>query len=107
LRKLLPGPVTLVFERSSQLPKVFNPDYTTVGVRIPDHDFVRSLMTRLDDVPLAQTSANISSVPKSPLSIEDFKDLWPELDLIIDDGFITHSDGSVYHEVQELQPKKS
>uniref|UniRef100_A0A915Q3U3 Threonylcarbamoyl-AMP synthase n=1 Tax=Setaria digitata TaxID=48799 RepID=A0A915Q3U3_9BILA len=98
LRELLPGPVTLIFERSAGLPRTFNPEHRTVGIRIPDHDFVRSLMTRLDDVPLAQTSANISSVQNSPVSVEDFKDLWPELDLIIDDGVITRPDGTVNYD---------
>lgn len=41
-----------------------------MGVRIPNHDFVRSLMTRLDDIPLAQTSANISSIRNNPVCIE-------------------------------------
>ncbi|KAK6105954.1 Telomere recombination family protein [Brugia pahangi] len=98
LRTLLPGPVTLIFERSTSLPSIFNPEHGTVGIRIPDHDFVRSLMTRLDDVPLAQTSANISNDQSSPVCIEDFKDLWPELDLIIDDGIVLHRDGNVNRE---------
>ncbi|OZC12383.1 Sua5/YciO/YrdC/YwlC family protein [Onchocerca flexuosa] len=88
LRRLLPGPVTLIFERSILLPSTFNPEHGTVGIRIPDHDFVRSLITRLDDVPLAQTSANISNDQINPVCIEDFKDLWSELDLIIDDGVL-------------------
>uniref|UniRef100_A0A0R3RPE9 Threonylcarbamoyl-AMP synthase n=1 Tax=Elaeophora elaphi TaxID=1147741 RepID=A0A0R3RPE9_9BILA len=98
LRTLLPGPVTLIFERSTFLPTTFNPKHGTVGIRIPDHDFVRSLMTRLDDVPLAQTSANISNEQNNPVCIEDFKDLWPELDLIIDDGSVLRPDGKVSHE---------
>ncbi|EFO23839.1 yrdC domain-containing protein [Loa loa] len=98
LRTLLPGPVTLIFERSTFLPRIFNPEHGTVGIRIPDHDFVRSLMTRLDDVPLAQTSANISNNQNNPICIEDFKDLWSELDLIIDGGVILRPDGKVNHE---------
>ncbi|CAG9534917.1 unnamed protein product [Cercopithifilaria johnstoni] len=98
LKTLLPGPVTLIFERSASLPSTFNPKHGTVGIRIPDHDFVRSLMIRLDDVPLAQTSANISNDQNNPACIEDFKDLWPELDLIIDDGTVLRPDGKVNHE---------
>lgn len=30
--------------------------------------------------------------------LQDFKDLWPELDLIVDDGVITRSDGTVSYE---------
>lgn len=65
----MPGPVTLVCERSAFLPSTFNPDHGTVGIRIPEHEFVRSLLTRLD-VPLAQTSANISNSQENPVCIE-------------------------------------
>lgn len=62
--------MTLIFERSNYLPNTFNPEHRTVGIRIPDHDFVRSLMTHLNDVPLAQTSANISNDQNNPACIE-------------------------------------
>ncbi|KAM3720678.1 Threonylcarbamoyl-AMP synthase [Dirofilaria immitis] len=98
LKKLLPGPVTLIFERSTLLPSTFNPEHATVGIRIPNHDFVRSLLIRLNDVPLAQTSANISNDQNNPVCIEDFKDLWPELDLIIDGDSLKGRDGRVNYE---------
>lgn len=70
LRRLLPGPVTLIFERSPLLPPAFNRGHRTVGIRVPDHHFVRSLITRLGDEPLAQTSANISGQSIGPVSVE-------------------------------------
>ncbi|NXL82843.1 YRDC protein, partial [Leptocoma aspasia] len=60
LRDLLPGPVTLVLERSEELNKDLNPFTSLVGVRIPDHPFMRDL-ARACSGPLALTSANISS----------------------------------------------
>lgn len=86
LSDLLPGPVTLVFQRSEalnpdlnpftsvwvlskirQLEKIFNSNCEIspcspqlVGVRIPDHNFMRRLC-QLCGEPLALTSANISS----------------------------------------------
>ena len=35
--------VTLVFNRSEQLNNKLNPDTDLVGVRIPDHDFLREV----------------------------------------------------------------
>ncbi|XP_064491121.1 threonylcarbamoyl-AMP synthase isoform X2 [Pseudopipra pipra] len=60
LRDLLPGPVTLVLQRSEELNKDLNPFTSLVGVRIPDHSFMRDL-ARACSGPLALTSANISS----------------------------------------------
>ncbi|XP_017683749.1 PREDICTED: LOW QUALITY PROTEIN: yrdC domain-containing protein, mitochondrial [Lepidothrix coronata] len=84
LRDLLPGPVTLVLQRSEELNKDLNPFTSLVGVRIPDHSFMRDL-ARACSGPLALTSANISS-QGSTLTVSEFQDLWPQLSLIIDGG---------------------
>ncbi|KAM9319424.1 threonylcarbamoyl-AMP synthase [Gastrophryne carolinensis] len=84
LRDLLPGPVTLVMERSDGLNKELNPYTPLVGVRIPDHAFIRQL-AQICSEPLALTSANISS-QESTLTVEEFKDLWPMLSLVVDGG---------------------
>lgn len=60
LAELLPGPVTLVFDRSELLPECVNPTARTVGVRIPDYDFIVRLAEKLGQ-PIALTSANVSS----------------------------------------------
>ncbi|XP_072741412.1 threonylcarbamoyl-AMP synthase [Ciconia boyciana] len=84
LRDLLPGPVTLVLRRSEELNKDLNPFTSLVGVRIPNHPFIRDL-ARACSGPLALTSANISS-QASTLTVSEFQDLWPQLSLIIDGG---------------------
>ncbi|GAB1606961.1 yrdC domain-containing protein, mitochondrial-like [Argonauta hians] len=84
LEDLLPGPVTLVFERSKDLNQYLNPDTNYVGIRIPDNEFIRGLAKHVDG-PIALTSANISN-QQSALSIKEFENLWPELDLVCDGG---------------------
>ncbi|XP_058712382.1 threonylcarbamoyl-AMP synthase [Poecile atricapillus] len=84
LRDLLPGPVTLVLQRSEELNKDLNPFTSLVGVRIPNHPFMRDL-ARACPGPLALTSANISS-QGSTLTVLEFQDLWPQLSLVIDGG---------------------
>lgn len=64
LNSLLPGPFTLVFNRSSSLPSHVNPDTPLVGVRIPDHDLTRAICRSLR-APIALTSANQSSKPSA------------------------------------------
>ncbi|XP_075029969.1 threonylcarbamoyl-AMP synthase [Calonectris borealis] len=84
LRDLLPGPVTLVLKRSEELNKDLNPFTSLVGVRVPNHPFIREL-ARACSGPLALTSANISC-QASTLTVSEFQDLWPQLSLIIDGG---------------------
>ncbi|XP_015230309.1 PREDICTED: yrdC domain-containing protein, mitochondrial [Cyprinodon variegatus] len=84
LRDLLPGPVTLVLERSEELNRNLNPFTSLVGVRIPDHPFMRSLCQMCEE-PLALTSANISS-QTSTLVVQEFEELWSKLAVVVDGG---------------------
>jgi len=68
LHDLLPGPVTLVFKRTIELNSGLNEGNERVGIRIPDHPFVRQVALACKE-PLALTSANKSS-GMSTLKIE-------------------------------------
>ncbi|XP_026227039.1 yrdC domain-containing protein, mitochondrial [Anabas testudineus] len=84
LGDLLPGPVTLVFERSDVLNADLNPFTSLVGVRIPGHAFMRRLCQMCGE-PLALTSANISS-QTSTVEVHEFQELWPKLAVVVDGG---------------------
>ncbi|XP_046847814.1 yrdC domain-containing protein, mitochondrial-like isoform X2 [Xenia sp. Carnegie-2017] len=84
LSHLLPGAVTLVFERQPELNKELNPYTTLVGIRIPDNAFIRELALHCD-APLALTSANKSST-KSSLDVKEFENLWEHLAIVFDGG---------------------
>lgn len=62
LEKVWPGPVTVVFHHKEKLPRVLTGGKETIGIRIPNHPFLLDLLVRLD-IPLAQTSANLSGAP--------------------------------------------
>ncbi|OQR74798.1 yrdC domain-containing protein [Tropilaelaps mercedesae] len=84
LEELFPGPVTLIFNRSHLLNPELNPDTSLVGVRIPASVYIRMLCMAVGG-PLALTSANVSSAG-STLCVEEFADMWPQLDLVVDAG---------------------
>lgn len=87
---LLPGPVTLMFERHSSLPLYFNPHVNNVAIRIPNCPWIIELARRLQE-PLALTSANISN-ELSTISIDEFQPLWSEVDLVVDGGTLASND---------------
>lgn len=80
LQDLLPGPVTLIFERLPTIPSYVNPSTSLVGFRIPNHQFLRELCSKYRQ-PLALTSANVSN-GLSTLDIDEFSDIWSEIDII-------------------------
>lgn len=102
LKALLPGPVTVLLPRrvdNDPLSPLLNPGASLVGVRVPDHGFVQSLIALLSqsDVhdsaighPVVLTSANLSG-DISALTIQEFSSFWSSLDLIVDGGPIVNA----------------
>ncbi|GLJ30066.1 hypothetical protein SUGI_0594560 [Cryptomeria japonica] len=86
LQCLLPGPVTLVLDRGQEslLEKSLNPGIDTIGIRIPECDFIRMIAQDFGSA-LALTSANQSG-HSSTVCIEEFKQLWQECAYIFDGG---------------------
>ena len=89
LSELLPGAVTVMFQRNDNLNAHLNPDHNLVGIRVPDYSFVRELCHLTG--PIALTSANISS-QTSCLNIEEFRSLWPSVDAVFNGGQLGHID---------------
>jgi L-threonylcarbamoyladenylate synthase len=75
-RTFWPGPLTIVLPRRDAR--------GTLGVRCPDHDFVRSLAARVG--PLAVTSANRHGVPTPRSASEAAASLAGDVALVIDGG---------------------
>ncbi|KAA0036981.1 yrdC domain-containing protein [Cucumis melo var. makuwa] len=88
LDSLLPGPVTVVLKRgeSSVLDKSLNPGLDSIGVRVPDADFIR-LISRRSETALALTSANLSGQPSS-VCVNDFENLWQHCAYVYDGGVL-------------------
>ncbi len=94
MKRLLPGPYTFVLEASRQVPKILQTKRRTVGIRVPDHPIVLTLVGLLGH-PIISTSASLPDGPveSDPYEIEDrFK---PHLALVIDAGIILPAPSSI------------
>ena len=78
-----PGPLTAVVRRRADAELYLGADATTIGLRCPDHPFVRRLA--LDLGPLAATSANRTGEP-TPASAAEVALVFPDVALVVDDG---------------------
>jgi len=92
MEELLPGPVTVVLERTKELNPELNPNTKLVGVRVPDQPFIRELV-RSCSQPIALTSANKSG-KQSPIKTEEFRELWDQLAAVFDAGNLSESESS-------------
>ncbi|KAI4334408.1 hypothetical protein L6164_019106 [Bauhinia variegata] len=88
LDSLLPGPVTVVLRRgeSSVLERSLNPGFDSIGVRVPDCNFIR-VIARGAGTALALTSANLSG-QSSSVSVKDFENLWEHSAFVYDGGVL-------------------
>jgi L-threonylcarbamoyladenylate synthase len=81
--RFLPGPVTVLLERTGRVPDVLVSGRDRVGVRVPDHDVARTLARRTG--PITATSANRSG-EGSARRIEEIDPSIRDRAVVIDDG---------------------
>ena len=78
-----PGALTIIFNKSSMVPDVLTP-YPTVGVRMPDHPWLLSLLIEVG--PMAVTSANITGHKDSTNAHEALIQLKNRIPIIVNGG---------------------
>lgn len=87
IRQLTPGPYTFVLPATSLVPRMARPQQKTIGVRIPDHPFVRALLEALDE-PLLSSSLILPDQEDEILDSEDLYDaVHGQVDLFVDAGY--------------------
>ncbi len=88
MKKVLPGPFTLILEASSKVSKILETNKKTVGVRIPDNNIPRMIVETLGN-PIITSSIRdedkIVEYTTDPELIYD--DLKNEIDIFIDGGY--------------------
>jgi L-threonylcarbamoyladenylate synthase len=85
IKKFWPGPLTLIFKRSSLVPKVTVAGLDTVAIRMPKHKVALELI-RQSRCPIAAPSANLAGKPSPTTAQHVYQDLNGRIDAIIDGG---------------------
>lgn len=90
--KLTPGALTLILDKEECLPAYVNNGFDTIGVRIPNDQFILDLIHFVKK-PLLVTSANRSNQPTGTTLMEVLNQIPNEIDLIVegDCGSLTSS----------------
>lgn len=80
-----PGPLTLIFSKSTRVPDAVTAGRETVAVRMPRNNVAQALI-RASGVPIAAPSANLSARPSGTTGAHVFQDLEGTIDLVLDAG---------------------
>lgn len=82
MNKFWPGPLTIVLNKSTEIPCIVTAGLDTVAVRMPSNK-IASLLIKECGFPIAAPSANTSSKPSSTHSDHVFEDLNGKIPIII------------------------
>jgi L-threonylcarbamoyladenylate synthase len=80
-----PGPLTLVFKRSKNVPDLTVAGLSTIAIRMPQHPVALALI-RESKCPIAAPSANLAGKPSPTSANHVFNDLNGRIDAILDGG---------------------
>ncbi len=96
MKKTLPGPFTFVLKAGSNVPKIFQSNKKTVGIRVPDNNIPRQIVKELGN-PIITTSIKdddtlIEYTTDPELIYEKFSET---VDAVIDGGYGDNSPSTV------------
>lgn len=80
-----PGPLTMIFQKTDQIPLAVTAGLSTVAVRFPSHRVAQALI-RAAGMPLAAPSANPSGRPSPTTANHVYTDLCGKIPAILDGG---------------------
>lgn len=79
-------PLTLILPEARGVAANLVPEEGTLGIRVPEHDFCRAVIRRLNR-PLVSTSANVSGRPAPATPSEIAAEITSAVDLVVDPAF--------------------
>lgn len=85
MERFWPGPLTIIFRKSSIVPDIITGGLDTVAIRMPNHSIALELIGSSDG-PIAAPSANISGRPSPTSAKHVIEDMMGKVDMIIDGG---------------------
>lgn len=82
IKQFMPGMITLIFKKKESVEDMMTNGKTTIGIRIPDSEFVLSLLKKVG--PMLVTSANLSHHQNTTSTKEVLQQLDGRIDMIVD-----------------------
>lgn len=85
IEKFWPGPLTLIFKKSSIVPDKITGGLSTVAIRMPNNKIALKII-ELAGVPIAAPSANTSGRPSPTKASHVIEDLYGKINMVVDGG---------------------
>jgi len=94
MRKIFPGPYTVILDASREIPRIMQSKRKTIGIRVPDNIISREIVKALGH-PIVTTSVNRAGEEplNHPYIIDDL--MGNQVDLVIDGGDVFASPSTI------------
>lgn len=102
IRKLLPGPITVILPKKPVVPDILTAGSDRVGIRYPDHETTVRLI-ELSGTPVTSTSANLPGEPPAREVCEISEDVLDGADCVIDGGRCEYGVASTVVDLVDMQ----
>jgi tRNA threonylcarbamoyl adenosine modification protein (Sua5/YciO/YrdC/YwlC family) len=87
LNRALPGPYTFILEASHEVPSLFRSRKKTIGLRVPDHPIIQSLIAALGEPLVATSLHDLDSIREYPTDPVEIAEQWEQVvDVVVDGG---------------------
>ncbi len=87
MRKAFPGPYTFILNANNKVPKIFNTNKKTVGIRVPENNLIREIVEEYGNPIVTSSIKDVDDILKYPTDPEEIQALYgKQVDLIIDGG---------------------
>jgi len=103
LEAFVPGPLTLVVEKSNLVPDIISALTPTVAIRVPDSNITQEIIRKLG-FPITGTSANKSGGANPTSAKAVIESVGTEIDLILDAGETDNNLGSTIIDTTQNTP---
>ncbi|MFC2114259.1 L-threonylcarbamoyladenylate synthase [Bacteroidota bacterium] len=87
MRKAFPGPYTFILNANNKVPKIFNTNKKTVGIRVPESSLIREIVEEYGNPIVTASIKDTDEFIEYPTNPEEIQEQYGDIvDLIIDGG---------------------
>ncbi len=93
IKNFMPGPLTIILKKKTEMFDYISSGKDTIGIRIPDNKIIMSILQK-SQLPIVAPSANISGKPSGVILDEILNDFNGKVDICINGGKAELSESS-------------
>ena len=101
INRLLPGPFTFILKASNNVPKIFRQNKKTIGIRVPDNEICRAIISELGNPLVCSSIHSEDEIQEYLTEPQEIFEVWQNKVAYIVDGEAGHNVGTTVIDASE------